>query len=224
MSRGRARAVARDVATSGQGPELHVDTYQAAPPSMARFQPLNPFHFDPSWTLPVPGQPGLTSCSVEAVWQGTKIHQGTTDLRMLTTPATKRPPDHERGETYDYASTRFRYGAEDVDLVSARLLIYLPTYLYLLDRLVPDSVIDEILDAVDHGRDVLCYDWDSNRDVTDPRSSFSHSAIIASWINGELDEEFVHLWRRCATARGLPTDPGLPLQRYHRRQAWTAVG
>ena len=91
MTPGRARPVARSSGLGSTGPELRVDTYQSAPSNMECFTTLNPFHFDPAWQIPVPGQSGLSACSVEAVWQGLKVHDGQTDFPMFTQPPYKRP-------------------------------------------------------------------------------------------------------------------------------------
>jgi hypothetical protein len=200
VNTGRAVAVPRQVGTAVVGTALRVDTYQAAPPDMARFATMNPFHFDPAWCIPVPGQPGRHSCSVEAVWQGLKILDGSTDFAMFDRPPAKRPPDRERGPGYDYTASRFRLGADEVDLVTARLILYLPAYLFVLERLVPTVALAEIDAALAAGRDVYCYDWDDNTDIFDPAASFSHSAVLAAWFNRTLDEQFVEP-RRALTAR-----------------------
>jgi hypothetical protein len=191
-----------------------VDTYQAAPEAFARFATMNPFHFEPGWRIPVPGLPGRFACSVESVWQGLKLFGGELDLAMFSSHPYKRPPDSARGPGYDYAASRFRIGDHEVDLVTARLLLYLPTYLYLLDHLVPEALTAEIHDALVTGTDVVFFDWDANADILDPRSSFSHSSLLASWFNGDLDQDFLVHWRGARDAS--PQVPGgrLALDRY----------
>jgi hypothetical protein len=198
---GRAEPVPREVGTGGTSPALRVDTYQAAPPDMARFAALNPFHFDRAWRIPVPAQPGRFSSSIEAVWQGLKVHDGVTDFAMFDQPPYKRPPDRDRGPDFDYVASRFRLGDLEIGLVAARLAIYLPTYLFVLERLVPGAVIAEIFATLSRGADVYFYDWDDNFDILDPRSSFSHSAVLAAWFNGTLDEQFLTPWRELLVGR-----------------------
>jgi hypothetical protein len=222
---GRARPVRREVGLGWTGPALRVDTFQAAPTDMARFATMNPFHWEPSWRIPVPGQPGRYACSLESIWQGLKVHEGDVDFAMFAARPYKRPPDHARGAGYDYSATRFRLVGDDVDVVTARLLIYLPAYLYLMDRLVPDDVIAEVHGALTAGVDVLFYDWDDNFDICDPRSSFSHSAILAAWFDGDLDRAFLQPLRRLCTKRpNLARHAAVRLDRYratHRRKVTT---
>lgn len=208
----RCRAVSRAEGTGDRSGALRVDSADCAPPEMARFATLNPFHFDPAWRIPVPGA-ARHACSMESVWQGLKLVEGKTDLAMFGRPPTKRPPEHARGSGYDYTASEFRFAGSTLDLVTARLRIYLPAYLYVLDRLVPNPVVEEITAALADGREVLCFDWDSNLDVLDPRSSFSHSAIVAAWFGGRLAETFLPEY----TAHG--GDPSdLALARYRRSQ------
>lgn len=193
----RCRAVPRAEGVTGRPDALHVDSADCAPHCMVRFATLNPFHFDRKWRIPVPGIK-RHACSIESVWQGLKVVAGEIDTGMFDRPPRKRPPEDERGPGYNYAASEFRFDESTIDIITARLLIYLPTYLYVLDRLVPDTVVAEIATALADGQEVLCYDWDSNVDVLDPRSSFSHSAIVASWFGGRLTETFLPEY----TARG----------------------
>lgn len=206
---GRCRAVSRASGTAEDSAALPVDTADCAPPDMARFATMNPFHFEPGWRIPVPGT-RLRASSMESVWQGLKYVDGETDLAMFDRRPVKRPPDHLRGPDFDYPATTFEYAGEALDLVTARLLIYLPAYLYVLDRLVPDAVVAEIASARAAGRDVLFYDWDDNVDILDPSSSFSHSAILAAWFDGRLAEWFLPAYR----SRG-SSIADLDLARYH---------
>jgi hypothetical protein len=231
MTVGRARPVARPIGLGGTGPEsrvLRVDTYQAAPPEMACFATLNPFHFDQAWRIPVPGQAGMFACSVEAVWQGLKVHNGQTDFPMFSRPPYKRPADEDRGAGYSYPASRFRFGngaaGGEVDLVTARLVIYLPAYLYLLERLVPDEVMARIGQALAAGDEVLFYDWDDNFDILDPGASFSHSALLAAWFNGTLDEQFLRPQSALLADRPELTHPDVCplLDRYRHRQNGSA--
>ena len=194
---GRCRAVSRDVGIGLTGtPALLVDTALAAPASMRRFVTMNPFHYDPRWRIPVPGLPGTSASSMESIWQALKLVDGRTDLRMLDSPPTKRPPESQRGAGFDYPSTTLAYRSTQVGLVEARYRIYLPAYLHILEALVPQEPLQEIRDALRAGRDVVFYDWDDNFDIEDPRSSFSHSAVLAAWFGGRIEEEFLRRMRR----------------------------
>jgi hypothetical protein len=191
---GRAYAVSRSEGTSRLSDStqiLCVDTANCAPQEMKHFSVLNPFYFEPFAAIPVPRQKAV-ACSVESIWQGLKIVGGETDFSMFARLPEKRPPESARNSPgYIYNKSEFLYGKEVVDLVTARWVIYLPTYLYLLEKLAPLSLIEDIFTGLYRGVDVFFYDWDDNHDINNPASSFSHSAILAAWFNGTLEQEFV---------------------------------
>lgn len=158
---------------------------------MARFAQLNPFHMDPSWAIDVPGCAEVAH-SAESVWQGLKQVDGRTNYSMFRRRATKRPPEAERVGGYRYEDSAFQLGGQTVALVDARFLIYVPAYLQVVDRHVDDAVLIEIGQALDDGQMVEFFDWDDNFDLDDPRSPFSHSALLSICFNGQVDE----LWSR----------------------------
>jgi hypothetical protein len=47
---------------------------------------------------------------------------------------------------------------------------------------------------------VVFYDVDSNMDIFDVSASFSHSALLASWFNGSLDESYLRHIRSAVTS------------------------
>lgn len=174
-----------------KGIMLAIDTYKDGPLCMKRFERMNPFYYNAENKIPVPGQAGLTAQSVESVWQGLKIVDGLTEFAMFGQAPWKRPPDNERGDGYKYEESVFLYGNLTLNLLLARFLIYLPAYLYVLHNVVEDNIIDEINTALDEGRDVCFYDWDCNMLINDIKSSFSHSAILASFFNGNLKPDYL---------------------------------
>lgn len=198
---------------------LCVDTANCAPPEMARFSVFNPFHFDHMAVIPVPGQNEF-ACSIESIWQGLKIIDGQTDFAMFKRVPSKRPSDSMRQRMdYVYEETKFLFGKFVIDLISARFVIYLPTYLYVLENLVSTAIIEEIFDTLQCGCDVIFYDWDDNHDITDPSSSFSHSAILAAWCNGTLDETLLRPARQLIQFRpefGPESIFDVSMQRYRR--------
>lgn len=219
---GRALAVSREEGLHLKATRrdvLCVDSADCAPASMLRFRCFNPFYFDPDVAIPVPGQ-NLFACSIESVWQGLKLVDGRTDLAMFQRSPYKRPAETVRREPgYVYEDSLFLYGDHIVDLVTARYVIYLPTYLHVMEHLVPEAVLEEILTTLDQGGIVAFYDWDSNFILTDPTQSFSHSALLAAWFNGTLQEDLLApatRWVEAKYGSGLLSLSDLPLQRYLR--------
>lgn len=191
---------------------LAVDTFDGAPDDMSRWRSLNPFTMHGHDAVPVPGQPQRGAASVEAVWQGLKIVDGSTAEEMFNQTPHKRPPDRERGAGYSYRDSTFVLGGTELDMVSARLLIYLPTYLHVLEHLVPDDVHARIAEALAAGEIVAFYDWDHNFDLFDDTASYSHSALLTRYYTGRLDS-YLDAHRRAALRLGMPATP-ISLERY----------
>lgn len=216
---GRACAVPREAGVYGrtQAPQhVYVDTANCAPAEMAAYRIFNPFDFAPSRIFPVPGQQ-LQAHSVESIWQGLKVVDGETDFAMFKSVPRKRPsPETRLAPTYKYQESVFLYGTTLIDLIAARVCIYLPTYLYLLEHHVPSSVIDDLFATLAAGRDVVCFDWDANHNIFDPTDSFSHSAILAAWLNGTLEGELLVPGRQLVAAHieSPLSIEELPLTRY----------
>ncbi|NHR05466.1 hypothetical protein HA052_09650 [Chromobacterium haemolyticum] len=197
MSRQDAIAMMLDEASSC----MMVDSFNGAPANMRDFRCFNPFTQWPEPSIPVPGQTGLLARSVESIWQGLKLVNGQTDFDQFLGPPHKRPSDAERRRLhgYCYSDSRFAYGDRSLNLLSARLLIYLPTYLFLLDRLVPEALLRQLRQHLEQTGPVLCYDWDANQNIADTSSSFSHSAILANWLNGMLEQQYLPLAKQVLT-------------------------
>jgi hypothetical protein len=146
---------------------------------------LNPFYSSGDVSIPVPGQAGMTSNSVEAVWQGLKIVDGKTDFSMFHGNPYKRPTGEERRNdpNYRYEDSKFLYGTNVVDLVTARKVIYVPAYRYLFDNFVPLSFKDQVKEQLDKGIKVFFYDWDDNPNIDDTTDSFAHASLLVQLMN-----------------------------------------
>lgn len=214
--RGSSMALARihGLKTQYQDDVLSVDTLAACDNSMLRWRQLCPFHVWSSAAVLVPGRPDLRSRSVEAVWQGLKLVDGQLALDQLGSTPHKRPPDEGRGAGYCYEDSAFMLDERRLDLLTARYLIYLPTYLHMLDTLVDVDLLACIDDWLTSGRGVAFYDWDSNMDIDDPRGSFSHSALLARWFNGTLGPALERA-HDLASSLGLPS-PARPARYFER--------
>lgn len=169
-----------------------VDSSLAGSPGCERFVWLNPFHVFPERCIPVPGT-NEKARSVESVWQGLKLVDGKTDFAMFGEQPEKRPPDAQRIKgLYDYSQSTFLFGEKEIELVPARFHIYVPAYLFLLERLVPDPVFEELVSGIRSGRKIVFFDWDSSGDIFNEKESFSHSSLLAAYFNGTLEEFFFY--------------------------------
>lgn len=174
---------------------LIVDSYNGAPYNMDQFKFFNPFYTWPSPCIPVPGLKDGLSSSVEAIWQGTKWIKGKTDYQQFLSTPYKRPSEEERkrDKQFSYSATQFVYGETILSHLEARFLIYIISYLYLLDRLVPNELLNYIRKMIDDNKQIIFCDWDDNVELTNVNESFSHSSLLASWYKGTLENDFLLL-------------------------------
>lgn len=155
-----------------------VDVTSHAHSEMVKFSP-----FYPHGGIPVPFSGNVTSMSVEGVWQGLKVFatEGvdrtcfTNDTMKNLKRTTRRfgpPKGHRKGVA----------GAELLDYLTARKLIYLPTYKWVLDNRL-GRLVNELRRISESGTLVLL-DYETNADVLDPRKPLSHASLIKAYIEG----------------------------------------
>ena len=146
-------------------------------------QLLSPFF--PHGNIPIPFTEGMVATCVEAFWQGLKVFQNSgIDIKMFkndTMKGLKRtvrrfgpPLGHQKGV----------YSTELLNYFDARMLIYLPTYKWVLDN-VPrvHNIVMRIAErAKDH--DIVLLDYNTNEDFRDISSPLSHAGLVKLYIEG----------------------------------------
>jgi hypothetical protein len=147
---------------------IDVSSYGVAP-----FNLFSPFTSLYEASIPVPGQEGIFSKSVESVWQGLKVINGETDYKMFNKRAKKR-----RGDVQGH-----QFGENLIGIIEAREKIYVPTYQYYVENCVPTQLIERILEEQQAGKQVLVYDVEKNGDLQDTSSPLSHAALLAMHLN-----------------------------------------
>ena len=146
------------------------------------FVRLSPFY--PHGRIPVPFSPGTTAMSVESVWQGLKVfqnadidtslfHNGLMHGIKRTAARFGQPLGHRKGVR----------GTELLDYVSARRLIYVPTYRWILENKANDIV--ERIRLISRTHTVVLLDYNTNPDVEDTSSPLSHAALIKQYIESK---------------------------------------
>src|SRR4051794_41051291 len=116
--------------------------------------------FSPLWAhgdIPIPGSPGLTSDSVEGIWQGIKVIRGKTAPHLFRGKGQKRggkPAGH-------------LYGGRLIGIVEARLKLYKVAYEWVLENRIDPSLITGFLDAAFAGVVQHFHDLGDNGDVND---------------------------------------------------------
>jgi hypothetical protein len=174
----RRRAMASLIAAF-PGAEI-IDVTSKGPEPWVR---LSPFY--PHGGIPVPYSDGVTSQSVEGIWQALKVFQDSdvdpARLGITTMTGLKRTVGR-------YGPVRGHRTGLDGDRLlpyeTARRRIYLPAYRWILEHRVADLV--ELLRQKD---DVVLLDYTTNGDVTDPTSPLSHAALIQLHIEGRWPGE-----------------------------------
>lgn len=151
-------------------------------------QLLSPFY--PHGGIPVPFTPGMTAACVEGIWQGLKVFEhediSIETMQNRTMKNLKRtirtlgmPKGHRKGV----------WGIELLDYFSARMLIYLPSYKWVLDN-VPEvhDVVEKIKErSLSH--DIVLLDYNTNIDFLDTSSPLSHAGLLKAYIEGTYPKE-----------------------------------
>ena len=155
--------------------------------NMRYAQILSPFY--PHMNIPIPFTEGLTATCVEAVWQGLKVFDGAdvdfATFRNDTMRDLKRtvrkygmPKGHRKGA----------YGKELLGYFEARMLIYLPTYKWVLDNVPEVHRVVERIKEQSKIQDIVLLDYNTNIDFRDASKPLSHAGLVKLYIEGNYPE------------------------------------
>lgn len=156
----------------------YVDITSKATTGLAKLSPFYP-HGD----IPIPFSNGKTAKSVEGIWQGLKVFEHEDiDTSMFENDTMKnikrtvrkfgKPKGHRKGI----------YGKEFLDYIDARIYIYLPSYLWVLENKV--QTILERLRIASKEQDIVLLDYATNCDILDPRKPLSHAYLVKAYVEG----------------------------------------
>lgn len=140
---------------------------------------LSPFY--PHGGIPVPLTPGVTSASVEGIWQALKVFErADVDPSKLcnTTMKNLKRSSRSFGRVLGH-----RAGLQSARLLTyrdARVCIYLPAYRWVLEHPAAD-LVDELGRLARDG-EVVLLDYTVNGDVDDESHPLSHGALVQRWI------------------------------------------
>lgn len=151
--------------------------------NMRYAQILSPFY--PHMNIPIPFTEGLKATCVEAVWQGLKVFDGAdvdfATFRNDTMRDLKRtvrkygmPKGHRKGA----------YGKELLGYFEARMLIYLPTYKWVLDNVPEVHHVVERIKEQSKIHDIILLDYNTNIDFRDASKPLSHAGLVKLYIEG----------------------------------------
>lgn len=150
-------------------------------------QILSPFY--PHMNIPIPFTEGLTATCVEAVWQGLKVFDCAdvdfVTFRNDTMKDLKRtvrkygtPKGHRKGV----------FGKDLLGYFEARMLIYLPTYKWVLDNVKEVNRVVESIKKQSKIQDIVFLDYNTNIDFRDTSKPLSHAGLVKLYIEGNYPE------------------------------------
>lgn len=142
---------------------------------------LSPFY--PHGEIPIPFSEGQTAMCVEGIWQGLKVFENEDiDPKMFKNDSMKnikrtirkfgKPLGHRKGIK----------GTELLDYIQARIQIYLPAYLWVLENKV-QYIIDRLRDA-SKAQDIVLLDYETNCDVLNGKKPLSHAFLVKAYVEG----------------------------------------
>ena len=126
---------------------------------------LSPFY--PHGNIPIPFTDGLKATCVEAVWQGLKVFENAgVDFATFKNDTMR-----------DLKRTVRKY--------EARMLIYLPTYKWVLDNVPEVHHVIERIKAQSKIQDIVLLDYNTNIDFRDISKPLSHAGLVKLYIDGK---------------------------------------
>ena len=156
-----------------------IDVTSHSKTEMIKFSP-----FYPHGGIPVPFSSPATSKSVEGIWQGLKVFQTRgIDLSCFRNDTMKNLKRTVRTNGPTKGHRKGIWGTELLDYLTARKLIYLPSYKWVLDHKLGHLV--EKLRKLSEAGTVVLLDYETNPDVLEPKKPLSHAALIKAYIEGE---------------------------------------
>ena len=147
---------------------------------------LSPFY--PHGDIPIPFSNGKTAMCVEGIWQGLKVFEtADIDEAMFSNDTMKdikrtvrkfgKPLGHRKGIN----------GTELLNYLDARIHIFLPSYLWVLENKV-SSIIEKLKKATET-KDFVLLDYATNCDVLDQKKPLSHAFLVKAFVEGKYPTE-----------------------------------
>lgn len=140
---------------------------------------FSPFY--PHSGIPVPFLSGNKSQTVEGVWQGLKVFESTgidlSVMRITNMKGIKRTV-RKYGKCLGHRANLD--GKNLLNYSEARRLIYLPTYLWVLENRLTDSLAQ--LKQIADNNTVILLDYETNGDVANLSKPLSHAQLIKMYV------------------------------------------
>ncbi|MBX7241547.1 MAG: hypothetical protein K1X92_07350 [Bacteroidia bacterium] len=142
---------------------------------------LSPFY--PHGGIPVPFSENIKAKSVEGIWQGLKVFEAADiDISMFGNDTMKNIKRTVRRFGKPLGHRKGVQGVELLDYIQARIEIYLPSYLWVLENKV-QSLLEKLKKASEK-EDIVLLDYETNCDVFNPSKPLSHACLVKACIEG----------------------------------------
>ncbi|MCC7224608.1 MAG: hypothetical protein IT273_12845 [Chitinophagales bacterium] len=142
---------------------------------------LSPFY--PHGEIPIPFSEGQTAMCVEGIWQGLKVFENEDiDPKMFKNDSMKNIKRTVRKFGKPLGHRKGTKGTELLDYIQARILIYLPAYLWVLENKV--QYIIERLREASKEQDIVLLDYETNGDVLNAQKPLSHAFLVKAHVEG----------------------------------------
>jgi hypothetical protein len=160
-----------------------VDVTSKAPTALVK---LSPFY--PHGEIPIPFSENQTAKSVEGIWQALKVFESADiDKEMFLNDTMKnikrtvrkfgKPLGHRKGIN----------GTELLSYIDARIKIYLPSYLWVLENKVTEIL--ERLKEASQKEDIILLDYETNCNVLNPQKPLSHAFLVKAFVENNYPKE-----------------------------------
>ena len=144
---------------------------------------LSPFY--PHGNIPIPFTDELKATCVEAVWQGLKVYESSdVDFSTFQNDTMRNLKRTVRRFGIPKGHRKGAYGKELLDYFEARMLIYLPTYKWVLDNVPEVHHVVERIKEQNKIRDIVLLDYNTNTDFRDISKPLSHAGLVKLYIEG----------------------------------------
>ncbi|MEM9545545.1 MAG: hypothetical protein AAGA77_06205 [Bacteroidota bacterium] len=144
---------------------------------------FSPFY--PIGNIPIPFSENRYAQSVEGIWQGLKVFENhdidQSKFEIISMKGLKRtvrkfgmPHGHRKGVD----------GNDLLDYITARKLIYLPVYKWVLDHSLKSEIHE--LKTISKDKTLVLLDYETNGDVENSKKPLSHAHLVKM----RLEESF----------------------------------
>ena len=158
-----------------------IDVTSHAQDEFVKFSP-----FYPNGGIPVPFTDDI-AVSVEGIWQGLKVFE---DADVDTSFFSKRDMKNLKRTVRKYGPClghrKGVHGEELLGYLTARKLIYLPSYKWILENKLQKLVA--AVRIISKNKPVVLLDYNTNPDVNNPKKPLSHASLIKAYIEGNFPE------------------------------------